>query len=154
MPDYTHLFVAMRPDTALSDLVRHVKANSSPFINNKGWVRGKFSWQEAYGAFSYAQSQVRAVINYILNQEQHHAERRFREEYIKLLKKFEITFERKYLFEENNPAPSMAENPREKSSPQPVRTQRAPSRSSLQQENHDLTTSTSSSSPESSPSHP
>jgi putative transposase len=99
MPDHTHLFVAMKPDTALSDLVRDVKENPSTFINNKAWVRGQFSRQGGYVTFSYAQSQVRTVTNYILNQEQHHAERRFREEYIKLLKKFEITFEWNFCLE-------------------------------------------------------
>jgi REP element-mobilizing transposase RayT len=110
MPDHTHLFIAMKPDTALSDVVRDIKANSSAFITRKGWVRGKFGWQEGYGAFSYAQSQVRTVVKYILNQEQHHAQRRFQEEYVNLLEEFEITFENEYLFEEINPGPSVRGN--------------------------------------------
>lgn len=84
---------------AISDLVRDIKNNSSNFINDKNLVRGKFSWQEGYGAFSYAHSQIEQVYNYILNQEQHHHKKTFKEEYIDFLQKFEIEYNEKYLFE-------------------------------------------------------
>ena len=71
MDDHVHAFVGLKPAMALSDLVRDVKNNSSNFINDNHWVKGKFSWQEGYGAFSYSHSQVEDVYNYILNQEQH-----------------------------------------------------------------------------------
>lgn len=99
MPDHVHIFVGLRPSMAIADLVRDVKNNSSNFINQGGWVKGRFSWQEGYGAFSYSQSQINDVYNYILNQEQHHARRTFREEYVDMLKKFEVQFDDKYLFE-------------------------------------------------------
>ena len=99
MPDHVHLFVSINPSFAISDLVREIKANSSKFINEKGWIRGKFNWQDGYGAFSYSKSQANNVINYINNQEKHHKSVSFKEEYIDLLKKFEIQFEEKYLFE-------------------------------------------------------
>ena len=84
---------------ALSDLVRDVKNNSTNFINDNNWIKGKFSWQEGYGAFSYSHSQIENVYNYILNQEQHHSKQTFQEEYIDFLKKFEIEHDMKYLFE-------------------------------------------------------
>jgi REP element-mobilizing transposase RayT len=72
MPDHTHLLVGLKPLIAISDLTRDIKAGSSNFINDKKWVKGKFNWQEGFGAFSYSRSQIDTVIKYILNQEEHH----------------------------------------------------------------------------------
>nr|WP_310589993.1 IS200/IS605 family transposase [Dyadobacter diqingensis] len=80
--DHVHLFVGVKPSISISDLVRDVKNNSSNFINSKKMVAGKFSWQEGFGAFSYGQSQVESVFQYIKNQEIHHQKRTFREEYV------------------------------------------------------------------------
>lgn len=98
MPDHIHLFIGFGPTLTISDLVRDVKANSSSFIKEKGWCR-TFSWQEGYGAFTYGQSQVKDVIQYVLNQEEHHRKRSFREEYVLLLERFEVPYDPKYLFE-------------------------------------------------------
>ncbi len=57
MPDHTHIFVSIKPDIAISDLVRDVKANSSSFIKEKHFVKN-FSWQTGFGAFSYSKSQA------------------------------------------------------------------------------------------------
>ena len=62
-------------------------------------MRGKFSWQEGYGSFSYSHSHIESVYKYILNQEKHHEKRPFKEEYLELLRKFEIEFKDEYLFE-------------------------------------------------------
>ncbi len=97
--DHIHIFIALNPDKKLADLVRVIKSNSSKFINEKKYIRGKFNWQEGYGAFSYAHSQKETVINYVLNQEKHHTKKTFKEEYYKLLKLFEIGFDEKYLFD-------------------------------------------------------
>ena len=99
MPDHIHAFIGLRPSMAISDLVRDIKNNSSNFINDRKLVNGKFSWQEGYGASSYAHSQIDAVYNYILNQEEHHRKKTFREEYLDFLKKFEVQYNEKYLFE-------------------------------------------------------
>ncbi|MBS3944826.1 MAG: IS200/IS605 family transposase [Melioribacter sp.] len=98
MPDHLHIFISMNPDMKLSDLVRDIKANSSRWINENRLVRGKFNWQEGYGAFSYAKSQRDKVIKYIMNQEQHHHKKSFREEYIDMLKRYEVNYDEKYLF--------------------------------------------------------
>ena len=98
MPDHTHLLVGLQPSIAISDLVRDIKAGSSNFINDQNWIRGKFNWQEGFGAFSYSRSQIDSVIKYILNQEEHHKKFSFKEEYIDFLKKFEIEYNEKYLF--------------------------------------------------------
>jgi REP element-mobilizing transposase RayT len=98
MPDHLHLLVGLRPDTALSDLVRDVKAGSSKFVNERHWVAGRFSWQEGFGAFSYSRSQLGTVIRYIENQQKHHARRSFRDEYVELLEKFGVEYDSRYIF--------------------------------------------------------
>ena len=99
MPDHLHVFIGLNPAMRLSDLVRDIKNNSSNFINERKFVKGKFSWQEGYGAFSYSYRQVEAVYNYILNQEEHHKKKTFKDEYMELLKEFEINYEERFLFE-------------------------------------------------------
>lgn len=99
MPDHVHLLVSMGPTCSVSDLVRDIKAGSSKFINEKGWMNNKFNWQEGYGAFSYSRSGVDSVAKYILNQEEHHQKKTFREEYFDFLTKFEIDYDPKYVFE-------------------------------------------------------
>ncbi len=99
MPGHIHLLIGLKPDMAISNLVRDIKANSSRFINEKRFVSGKFNWQEGFGGFSYSHSQLPVLIKYIENQEQHHRKKTFKEEYIELLKKFEVEHNEKYLFE-------------------------------------------------------
>ena len=98
MPDHIHLFIGMRPTQSLSDLMKVVKGDSSEWINKKGYTKGKFSWQAGYGAFSYARSQVPAVIRYIQNQEEHHRKKTFTEEYLDFLKAFEVEYDDRYVF--------------------------------------------------------
>ncbi|MBD1387727.1 IS200/IS605 family transposase [Mucilaginibacter rigui] len=99
MPDHVHLFVGFKPTVLISDFVKEVKVESNEFINSKGWVKGKFSWQEGYGVFSYSHSHIDTVVKYVLNQETHHQKKTFKQEYLELLQKFEVPFEDKYLFE-------------------------------------------------------
>jgi REP element-mobilizing transposase RayT len=99
MADHIHILIGMNPDDKISDLVACIKRESSFFINSKKWFRGKFHWQDGYGAFSYGRSQLDDVYKYISNQEDHHKKRTFRDEYVELLKKFEINFNEKYLFD-------------------------------------------------------
>jgi len=98
MPDHVHILVSIGPTILISDLVRDIKAGSSKFINDKKWINGKFNWQEGYGAFSYSKSSVDSVVKYILNQEEHHKKKKFKDEYLDLLEKFEIEYDQKYLF--------------------------------------------------------
>lgn len=98
MPDHIHILLSIKPDVALSDIVRDLKANSTKWINLKKFVAGKFQWQEGFGAFSCSKSQLDILISYIKNQEEHHSKKSFKTEYIELLKKFEIEFDEKYLF--------------------------------------------------------
>jgi len=98
MPDHIHILFGMRPTQSLSDLMKQVKQDSSKWINNKKFVDGKFSWQAGFGAFSYSKSELPNVINYIKNQEHHHKSNTFQEEYLQLLKEFNIEFDERYIF--------------------------------------------------------
>jgi hypothetical protein len=89
----------MKPACCLSDLVREVKKASNAFVKEKKFVKYKFDWQEGYGAFSYSHSALGNVITYIQNQKEHHKKKTFKQEYIGFLKKFEVEYEEKYLFE-------------------------------------------------------
>ena len=98
MPDHVHILIGLKPAMALADLVRDIKSDSTEFINKRKLVRGRFNWQEGYGAFSYGHSQLGTIVRYIQNQEKHHQHRTFRDEYFTLLRRFEIGFEEKYAF--------------------------------------------------------
>jgi REP element-mobilizing transposase RayT len=82
MPDHAHVLIGLRPRMCLSDLVGDIKTGSTNHINENKWVRGRFCWQEGFGAFSYAHSQLTDVINYIRDQVEHHRNKTFREEYL------------------------------------------------------------------------
>jgi putative transposase len=99
MPDHIHAFVGLKPVMAISDLVRDIKNNSTNFINNQNLVMGKFAWQEGYGAFSYSHSHIGKVYDYIMDQEKHHKKKTFKQEYLQFLKKFEVMYDEKYLFD-------------------------------------------------------
>ena len=85
--NHVHIFIGYKPNQLIPDLMQDVKGSSSKWINEKRFVKGKFSWQEGYGAFSYSNSQIDSVVKYINDQEMHHKKHTFREEYILLLKK-------------------------------------------------------------------
>ena len=97
--NHVHILFGLNPSVSVSDTVHDLKRSSSLFINNEKLCPCRFSWQEGYGGFTYSRSQIADVYYYIENQESHHKKRTFREEYTELLKKFEIEYEEKYLFE-------------------------------------------------------
>ena len=102
MPDHIHILVGITPDIAISDLARDIKANSSKFINKQRWIAGRFEWQTGFAAFSYAYSQLDTVARYIKNQEEHHSRQTFREEYLAFLKRFNISYNPKYVFDSDD----------------------------------------------------
>lgn len=100
MPDHIHLLIGTKPNCNLSDLVRGIKANSSKWINEKGFINKTFKWQNGFGAFSKGQSEIHVIINYIKNQEAHHAKKTFNDEYREILETYEIDYNPKYLFDD------------------------------------------------------
>jgi REP element-mobilizing transposase RayT len=98
--NHVHIFIGYKPHQLIPDLMQDVKGSSSKWINEKRFIKGKFNWQEGYGAFSYSHSQIDQVVRYINDQEKHHKKKTFREEYISLLKKFNIEFDEKYVLKD------------------------------------------------------
>ena len=96
--DHVHVFFGLQPALATSEILKKIKANSSRWINEQGFIKGRFEWQPGYGAFSYSRSQRDPVIKYIMNQEDHHKTHTFKEEYLKMLKDFEVMYDEQYLF--------------------------------------------------------
>ena len=80
--------------------MKTVKAKSSKYINDHSLTAERFEWQEGYGVFSYRQRDVDQIYKYIQNQEAHHAKQTFRNEYLDLLKEFEIGYDEQYIFQE------------------------------------------------------
>lgn len=99
MPDHVHIFMSFTPSKSPAETIKEIKRASTNFINEKRWFPGKFQWQSGYGCFSYSKSQIDAVVKYILNQKEHHHKITFREEYLEFLEKFEVDFDKRYLFE-------------------------------------------------------
>ena len=98
-PDHTHLFVSMHPTLSPSKLMEQVKSGSSKWLNEKKYLPIPFSWQVGFGAFTYSKNQIDTIVKYILNQPIHHKKHSFREEYLQLLKEFDIEYNDKYLFD-------------------------------------------------------
>ena len=98
LPDHAHILIGQRPDSTLSELVGDIKSGSTNFINRKRWVTGRFNWQEGFGAFSYSHSQLSTVIRYIQNQQKHHRKSSFLDEYVRLLDRFNLTYDERYIF--------------------------------------------------------
>lgn len=98
--DHVHLFIGLNPNQSISELMRQVKQDSSKFINDNKLTKTIFRWQEGYGAFSYNQSQIQNVIRYIERQKEHHKDKKFKEEYIQMLKSFEVEYNEQYIFKD------------------------------------------------------
>ncbi|HZK76157.1 MAG TPA: IS200/IS605 family transposase [Candidatus Kapabacteria bacterium] len=97
--DHMHLFVSMHPTESPANLIKLVKGNSSRFINEKGFVKRPFEWQEGYGVFSHSASEKERVMFYVEHQKEHHAKQPFRVEFIGILGKVGIIYNEKYLFD-------------------------------------------------------
>jgi REP element-mobilizing transposase RayT len=98
--DHVHCFFTLKTTLSLSEVMKSVKAKSSKWINENYFLKDRFEWQRGFGGFSYGQSQVSKVYQYIENQEEHHKEKTFKDEYWKLLKKFEVEYDEDYWFDE------------------------------------------------------
>lgn len=99
MPDHIHILVGLHPNQSVSDLARDIKGHSTKWLNENHFRQNKFSWQEGFGAFSYAKSQLDIVVRYVLNQKEHHRKRTFQEEYLDFLEKFNVEYDERYLFD-------------------------------------------------------
>jgi putative transposase len=99
MPDHVHIFIGYNVNQLIPVLIGEIKTSSCAWIKYNKLTKYKFEWQKGYGAFTYSKSSVQNVINYIHNQEQHHQKKSFKEEYLRLLRKQEISYQVEYLFD-------------------------------------------------------
>jgi len=97
--NHIHFLIGMKPTCCLSDLVREIKKSSNSFVKEKRFTKFNFQWQEGFGAFSYSHSALDNVILYIQKQKEHHKGKTFKDEYLTMLRKFEVEFTDEYLFE-------------------------------------------------------
>jgi putative transposase len=100
VPDHMHLFIGLNPNQSISELMRLVKGDSSEFINKEKLTAKKFQWQSGYGAFSNSRSQISPVCNYIHNQKAHHSKKKFKDEYLEILKDYDVDYDEKYIFKD------------------------------------------------------
>lgn len=96
--DHMHLFFGYNPKQSVSQLMQFVKGDSSLWINNNKLTQRKFAWQEGYGGFSYARSDIDSVVKYIMNQKEHHKTETFPDEYHRFLKEFGVDYDERYTF--------------------------------------------------------
>jgi len=96
--DHVHVLAKLRPDKALSDVLRDLKANSSGWMHDVFPDAADFYWQNGYGAFSVSESQISKVAAYIARQKVHHRKQSFEREFVELLQRNSIEFELKYLW--------------------------------------------------------
>jgi REP-associated tyrosine transposase len=97
--DHIHILASLPAKLAPAELVGKVKANSTGWIHKEFAQSRSFSWQTGYAAFGVSHSQIQAVLEYIANQEEHHRRISFKEELIALLKKHEIEYDERYLWD-------------------------------------------------------
>ena len=97
--DHIHILCKLSKKIALMKLVEEVKSHSSKWVKTKGEDYSHFYWQNGYGAFSVNPSQVETVIAYIANQHQHHSKKNFQDEYRAILKKYQVEFDEKYVWD-------------------------------------------------------
>jgi len=97
--DHIHIFIGYYMSDLIPDLVENIKTASTHWINENKLCAIKFEWQKGYGAFTHSKSQLDQVVKYILNQDKHHKKRNFREEYLDVLRKNEIEFDERYVFD-------------------------------------------------------
>ncbi len=97
--DHVHLYLRWRSDGAISDLMRTVKSRSSKWIHESFPALGAFAWQEGYAVFTVSQSQEEGVKKYIADQHEHHRKEDFMAELLRLLRKHEIEFDERYVFD-------------------------------------------------------
>jgi putative transposase len=99
MPDHIHIFIGYNVNQLIPDLVENIKTSSNTLIKENHFSRFKFGWQRGYGAFSHSQSQIDTVVKYVLNQDEHHQNKSFKDEYLEMLKNNDIKYNDEYLFE-------------------------------------------------------
>jgi putative transposase len=98
MPDHVHLLVSIPAKISVSDFMRILKSKSSGWVRSTFPEKGKFAWQDGYGAFTVSRSELGRVTEYIRNQQEHHRVRGFQEEFLKFLEVHKIKYDERYIW--------------------------------------------------------
>ena len=96
--DHIHLYTSLPSTLSLADAVNAMKSNSSRWIHEEFLRRRSFAWQEGYGAFSVSKSSESTVRRYIQQQKEHHRRRDFKTEFIKLLDRHAIEYDKRFIW--------------------------------------------------------
>ena len=97
--DHVHLTFGLSRTRTIADVVESVKTSSSKWIKTKSDEFAGFHWQRGYGAFSVSESDAEAVVTYIRNQEKHHHRTTFQEEYRRLLERYRVAYDERYVWD-------------------------------------------------------
>ncbi len=97
--DHVHILLSLPATMPLSKALQLIKGGSSKWIHENFPEHRLFAWQEKYGAFSVSVSQVETIVQYIKRQEQHHWKMTFQEEFVALLRKHQIDYDERYLWD-------------------------------------------------------
>ena len=98
IPDHVHMVIKLKPAHTLSEIMQKVKGGSSKWVNEQKRLSGRFAWQDGYGAFTVSESQIPAVIQYVREQEKHHRNRSFKDEFIRILERHGVEYDDRYLW--------------------------------------------------------
>lgn len=97
--DHIHILCRLSKTISLMKLLEELKSHSSKWIKTKGIEYANFYWQNGYGAFSVTPENLDRLINYIKNQKQHHSKSTFQNEYRTILKKYDVDFDERYIWD-------------------------------------------------------
>ena len=97
--DHIHILIGYNVNQLIPDLMEEIKTSTNAWIKEKRLSKFKFEWQKGYGAFTHSRSQIDTVVRYILTQEEHHKKKTFEDEYLEILEKNNISYDKEYLFE-------------------------------------------------------
>ncbi len=97
--DHVHFLCALSRTHTAADMVKEVKRGSSLWLKSKVPDLHNFAWQNGYGIFSIGFSQIETVRDYIAGQEEHHRKVSFQDELRTLLKRYEIEFDERYVWD-------------------------------------------------------
>jgi|SRR5665213_242857 len=100
MPDHVHILIDLGRESSVSKVLREIKSKSSAWLREK--LEKDFSWQGGYGVFSVSASHIKNVVHYIENQEEHHRNKTFQEEFEEMLKAAGIEYGTKYFLKDDD----------------------------------------------------
>lgn len=99
MADHVHILCRLSRKMSIADLVAELKRESSKWIKVRDPRQAKFHWQDGYGAFSISPSHVEALREYIRNQQEHHRQENFQDEFRRLLGKYGVEYDGRYVWD-------------------------------------------------------